>query len=85
MIKAGGDLKVSISEGGIVRYGVEKSYAPLPVRKWLGLSTVNGKAESVMAERYLSLVDAHDSGLTFEQIADIIESEPEGLFVEAAP
>lgn len=30
-----------------------------------------------------SLVDLNDSGLTFAEIADVIEAEPEGLFVDA--
>lgn len=53
---------------------------PAPVRTWLGLGTRAGnfKLEGI-AE---SLSGMNDTGSAFDQIADMIELEPEGLFVE---
>lgn len=46
-------------------------------RKALGLRSVTGWFNGQ------SLAQLNDSGSTFAEIADIIESEPEGLFVDA--
>lgn len=48
------------------------------VRKWLGLRTDNG---AYLHYGHQSLADKNDNGATFAEIADIIESEPKGLFV----
>ena len=48
------------------------------VRMWLGLSYEDG---SFTASGHPgSLIALNDDGVTFEEIASIIESEPEGLF-----
>lgn len=50
------------------------SSLPVDVRDWLGLADIDGAfADGCLA-------DINDDGASFEQIADIIESEPEGLF-----
>lgn len=59
----------------------EMMLLPVKVRKWLGLTKNSG----VFTDKkgFLSeLIDLNDSGKTFKQIAKIIESEPEGLFVK---
>ena len=46
------------------------------VKEWVGLKSSNGRS------RYnTSLVTMNDEGKTFLEIADFIESEPEGLLV----
>lgn len=56
----------------------EGSVAVLPdvVRDWLGLSTEIGQFGGY------SLSEKNDNGTPFQQIADIIEAEPIGLFRE---
>lgn len=54
---------------------------PASVKEWLGLRTDEGAFYD--GTPYLShktLTGANDTGDTFEQIADLIESEPDGLF-----
>lgn len=53
-------------------------YGALPplVTDWIGLSTAAGGYVS------RSLTELNDNGTSFAEIADIIESEPEGLFKE---
>jgi len=57
------------------------SFGTLPPRvfSWLGLATVDGEfsAGTPIPD---SLASRNDSGSTFAEIADIIESEPKGLF-----
>jgi hypothetical protein len=45
------------------------------VRLWLGLNDALGRMNSPW-----SLADLNDDGKTFAEIADIIESKPDGLF-----
>lgn len=54
---------------------------PSLVKEWLGLRD-NGSYYYTPGtkEENLGLASANDSGNTFLEIADIIESEPEGLF-----
>lgn len=54
---------------------------PEDVRVWLGLRSTNG----AMGERAETLASRNDSGMPFAVIADIIESAPPLLFVEATP
>lgn len=48
-----------------------------PVQDWLGLSDGYG---SYGSDRTHSLTERNDAGATFSEIAEIIESEPVGLF-----
>jgi hypothetical protein len=59
-------------------YAGEEDVLPKRVRVWLGLNTNAGHFGNE------SLAKLNDSGKTFKEIADIIESEPDGLFVKAA-
>ncbi|MDB6035972.1 MAG: hypothetical protein JWM16_6310 [Verrucomicrobiales bacterium] len=54
------------------------AYLSPPMRDWLGLRTDSGEYYYGGGRRVLAWMNDHD-GATFEQIADIIESEPEGL------
>jgi hypothetical protein len=58
----------------------DKHHIALPekVRAWLGLRTSTGR----VTDFYESLAALNDCGSTFEEIASIIDNEPEGLFVK---
>ena len=69
--------------------GVDDSsdvFLPTEVKEWLGLSNHEGKftwRETIEKEDYHgndSLIDLNDNDSSFEDIATIIEQEPEGLF-----
>lgn len=49
---------------------------PLAIQEWLGLTDELGYVDEDRA-----LTELNDNGSTFAEIADLIESEPEGLFV----
>ena len=49
---------------------------PFPVREWVGLRGGSGEYGSKT-----SLTDRNDAGVSFAEIADLIESEPAGLLV----
>jgi len=53
---------------------------PSEVKEWLGLALSFGQFENAGSED--ALIDINDAGESFEVIADIIESEPRGLFTE---
>lgn len=64
-------------------YNGQSNYLPDKVKDWLGLDTVYGTLESplIIGDKTVSnLAWGNDNGLTFNQIADIIEKEPPGLF-----
>ena len=48
------------------------------VREWLGLECDAGQYSKAAP----ALTEHNDGGMTFAEIADLIESEPEGLFVK---
>jgi hypothetical protein len=79
-IENGVPLTRESTEFGRVLFNVYAlSLLPYQVRDWLGLRNAGGTYGDG------SLLHDNDSrGLTFEQIADIIESEPSGLFREDA-
>jgi hypothetical protein len=58
------------------RYDQSSAFPPEGVRKWLGLTT----REAKFLGGKKSLAIENDSGVTFSDIADIIESQPDGLF-----
>ena len=70
------------NEDGDVRYGNESGVLPESVKRWLGLATVAGdfyREEGGSND----LTYLNDAGRSFSEIADLIESEPEGLFATA--
>lgn len=56
-------------------------WVPGLVQQWLGLSADMGEY-TARNGRETSLARRNDSGLTFSRIAEIIESEPKGLFTD---
>jgi len=59
----------------------EEGILPLVVMEWLGLNTPKGEFG---IDTFNTLIWENDEGTSFEEIANIIESEPEGLFVEVS-
>lgn len=66
-----------IDKDGIKTFGGNTATCPLSVKNWLGLWSDFGTTK----DENKSLVSLNDTGFTFNEIADFIESEPEGLFV----
>jgi hypothetical protein len=63
-----------------VFYDNEGSYLPETVKVWLGISHKTGAyLDKSGCPEDLAL--QNDMGLSFEKIADLIESEPQGLFL----
>jgi hypothetical protein len=52
----------------------------IEVQKWFGLQSGNGSFPSNNTQD--SLTKLNDQGKTFEEIADFIESNPDGLFIK---
>jgi hypothetical protein len=67
---------------GVIDYGGTISSLPSEVKDWLGIDSDLGNYQDFVAED-TCLAWKNDGGKTFEEIADIIESEPEGLFKKA--
>ena len=57
---------------------------PESVAEWLGLNSVEGEFDPELAglkvSTLIALNDDHDMRYDFKKIADVIESQPEGLF-----
>jgi len=64
---------------GIIKYGPSTKLLPEPLHNYLGITTSDG-AYFINGQRH-SLTNKNDNGSSFLDIADIIESEPDGLFV----
>lgn len=74
-LKAGLALDVSRSNDCLTGYDGHYCLLPNSVKAWLGLRTCTGSIDAV------SLTDRNDTDRwSFSQIADLIESEPPGLF-----
>ncbi len=74
---ATGQLTGKLNGQGDYVYGDRTAELPLMVCEWLGLESCNGyyDASSVSID--------NDKGMSFPDLADLIESEPSGLFVDA--
>ena len=70
-----GDLRITSLANAITFDGLG-GYPPQKVQEWLGLKSHRGD----YGFECESLVSANDSGKTFTEIADIIESESDTLF-----
>jgi hypothetical protein len=57
-------------------YGGDRYYLPSAVKEWAGIKTVQGEFGDI------SLAELNDQGKSFEEIAKVIESSPDGLFVK---
>lgn len=83
-IAEGHPLKVEVDKhrdgyGPCKVYGGYADTPPTEVIKWLGLREDNGAFKfRVMGEE--SLAELNDAGKRFTTIANVIESQPEGLF-----
>lgn len=62
----------------IIYFDNEKAFLPTSVMSFLGLSSDYGRYDTGYSHE-ISLAGQNDKGLTFKEIADIIEAEPEGL------
>ena len=65
----------------IYYFGNASEIAPLKAQRSVGLISRNGSFDYDNGNGSC-LAEENDSGKSFSEIADIIESEPEGLFVE---
>jgi hypothetical protein len=87
-IKDGNKLAAKKGSDGIVSYGRdhERSVLPFDVAKWLGLSdryssfATDNAVDDAFGDESSQLTELNDNGKSFEEIADVIESEPRGLF-----
>lgn len=77
-IEAGNKLKTGVAKdtSKAITYGGKAGTLPKPVREWLGLRTSEG-----IYNNWFSLTKDNDGGKRFPKIANIIESEPKGLFI----
>lgn len=76
------DLMLSIDAGGYTTYDFDIRFLPEKVRKFFGLQTVHGDFIS-KNNRKTNLGRINDfSKKSFKYIADVIESQPKGLFEE---
>lgn len=65
------------------RYGFDWQVLPREVQQWVGLQAPQGIFKVPETEvGNCSLSARNDRGATFEEIADLIEAEPAGLFLE---
>ena len=71
----------SIWGGFTQSFDDETAVLPDRVRVWLGFRTNRGGIHH-SKEGYISLASANDAGVSFKEIADMIEDEPDGLFAD---
>lgn len=77
-IENGVEIKKIVVDTGGILYDYNEMLLPDSVKEWLNLTTCGSDYEVIGNAQQLSA--DNDSGKTFTKIADIIESEPEGLF-----
>ncbi len=75
--KLAGCSRKQIGDGSVY-YDGQPGLAPRAALEWVGLDNEEGWIESMQD----SLVSMNDRGKTFEEIAEIIELAPKGLFKE---
>jgi hypothetical protein len=71
-------IQEGLSPANIV--GNKATHLPEAVREWFGLRTKAGQYNTPSDASQTWLVNDNDYGKSFAEIANIIESEPEGLF-----
>lgn len=83
-----GDLVIKQVDEAVREYDNSRGTLPEKVRQYFGFSGSDGSYISVPAEQsddcfdeFDALTSKNDHGAAFEEIADIIESNPQGLFV----
>ena len=65
---------LAVKNGVISRFIGKDGLLPRKVQKWAALSTDDGNYSTN------KLTNLNDNGKSFEEIADVIEKEPKGLF-----
>lgn len=65
---------------GAYEYGGQSRILCKSAAQWLGLCSLIGSYGGCSSDLMNSLSWDNDRGLSFSQLADLIESEPEGLF-----
>lgn len=80
--KSTGNTLVKCPEGRLPGEWLDESY--LPVKQWLGLRHSDGGFTPPQnpIKSVDTLAELNDSGVSFLQLADLIESEPEELFLD---
>lgn len=81
-VERGGRIAVVTDSEGLVSYGGNTSSLPSEVQRWLGLRTEFG--DYTVEGWGRSIAGDSDMHYSFRELADLIESEPKGLFVEEA-
>ena len=79
-VKAGVIPQGKPGDDGYLIYDGEHFRLPHSVRSWLGLAGMEGELAHQPGDP-TCLSSMNDKGDTFDMIAEVIESEPEGLFV----
>lgn len=79
-LESGMNLRQETNWSGRREYDYEASILPHDVKVWLGLKDVGGSYTVAKDDSDHQLSSDNDNGKSFAEIADIIESEPEGLF-----
>lgn len=74
------DVEITYRDLKCTEYAGELEALPQEVMEWAGLQDSTGRYNGPVGE-FHSLAWLNDSGKTFAEIADIIESRPAGLFV----
>jgi hypothetical protein len=67
--------------GDFYTYAKKADILPIKVRKWAGLKQNDGYFKGEDGPTTLTMLNDHQ-GKTFKEIADVIESKPQGLFKE---
>lgn len=75
-IQNGGTLHIETVDGK-TNFDGDTEVLPIKVMDWLGLRTTSGDC---CLQKGVQLVEINDNGTRFTTIANIIESQPEGLF-----
>lgn len=78
-IADGVEIERKICNTTLVRFNGNSGAMPLAAMSWLGLREPDGSLKDGR-----SLASLNDQGYSFEALAQIIESNPEGLFAEDA-
>jgi hypothetical protein len=77
--------ELAMQDGLISGYAGTDGGLEYDVKEWLGLNDELGafdKDKNVDGKPCHSLADLNDSGWSFRKIADLIEKQPEGLFIK---
>ena len=78
-----GEWKIETVISNRYSFRGEQSALPSDVSDWLGIPKEHRAVEyNTDARLFFSLLSDNDTGKSFAEIADIVESEPKGMFHE---